>query len=408
MRTRILLLAVVVLSLAAASPAHAATFIALGSNDTSANGIFEFDSASPGAPKPFTPITGIQFGEEIEGIDFRPANGQLYAIGSSNRLYTINPATGAATLVGPMSVTLSGLDFGVDFDPVSDRLRIVSDADQNLVVDPVTGMASAGSPLMYMGGSPDPGVTGAAYSGAPYTTLFGLDTLTNYLVVIDPITGMVANRGYLGSAPGGQVGFDIVDGTGYLAAFSYFHAVDLSTGNAPFIGNFPNPLLVRGLAAVPPAGGGPGTGPGPGGETPVGGDFDLDGDVDLNDLTKLLSAFGGEGVTIRVETPDGVVEGDSMTLLAELLANLGRGSQAAQRQRQTVIARRKVTLRGGQSKRVRVPLTRAGKRLYRGYTRKRLRATLRLKVTYRPASGAAAQKRTFKRKVNLRVKRKRR
>jgi Domain of unknown function (DUF4394) len=411
MRTLTLFLAVVLLVLAAASPARAATFIALGDDADTFQGIFEFDSGSPGAPKPLIPITGVQYGETIYGIDFRPANGQLYGVGSSNRLYTINPATGAATLVGPISVTLSGLNFGVDFDPVLDRLRVVSDYDQNLVIDPATGMASAGLPLMYAGGSPDPSVEAAAYTnsapGATSTTLFGIDSGSSDLVVIDPMTGIVTKRGYLGSAPGSRNGFDIVDGTGYLAAFSAFLRVDLSTGNAPVMGKFPDGLLVRGLAAVPAGGGGGGAGesPPPGGAP---GDFDLNGDVDLNDLTKLLSALGGEGVTIRVKTPEGVVEGDSMTLRAELLANIARRSRAAQRRRQTVIAGRKITLRGDQSKRVRVPLTRAGRRLYRRYTRKRLRATLRLKVTYRPASGAAAQKRTFKRKVNLRVKRRRR
>jgi uncharacterized protein DUF4394 len=398
MRIRTLLLAVVALSLAAASPAYAATFIGL----TGDNGIFQFDSASPGSPGPFMPITGLQSGETVQGIDFRPANGQLYGVGSSNTLYTINTATGAATPVGPLGMSLSGNSFGVDFNPAADRLRIVSDADQNLVVDPATGMASAGPPLTY-GGMSNPNIVAIADSMA----LFGIDATTDYLVVIDPATGMVTNRGPLGVSPGPLVGFDIVDGTGYFAAGPFFHLVNLTTGNAPSAGMFPNPLFVKGLAAVPAPGGGPG--PGPGGETPVGGDFDLDGDVDLNDLTKLLSAFGGDGVTIRVETPGGVVEGESMTLLTELLANFGRGAGASQRGRrkQTVIARRRTTLRAGDRKRVRVPLTRAGRRLYRGYTRKRLRATLRVAVTYRPL-GRPVQKRTFKRKVTLRVKRPRR
>ena len=44
-------------------------------------------------------ITGLQAGEQINGIDFRPLTGQLYALGSTNRLYTLNAANGLASLV---------------------------------------------------------------------------------------------------------------------------------------------------------------------------------------------------------------------------------------------------------------------------------------------------------------------
>jgi hypothetical protein len=56
---------------------------------------------NPNSPMPVSKaITGLQSGESILGIDFRPLNGQLYALGSSSRLYTINLGTGAATAVG--------------------------------------------------------------------------------------------------------------------------------------------------------------------------------------------------------------------------------------------------------------------------------------------------------------------
>src|SRR5262249_49922184 len=71
-------------------------------------------SASPGTvPAPIT-ITGLQSGESILAIDYRPVNGQLYGLGSTSRLYTINVATGAATQVGSgtFAVPLSGTAFG--------------------------------------------------------------------------------------------------------------------------------------------------------------------------------------------------------------------------------------------------------------------------------------------------------
>jgi len=85
-------------------------------------------------------ITGLAGGERLLGIDTRPANGQLYAVGSTGRLYVIDPTSGAAGQVGtPFATALSGERFGVDFNPTVDRLRIVSDTRQNLRIDPTTG-----------------------------------------------------------------------------------------------------------------------------------------------------------------------------------------------------------------------------------------------------------------------------
>jgi Domain of unknown function (DUF4394) len=404
MRTRILLLAVVVLVLGAAAEARAIPFVVL----TSTNGVAQFDSASPNQTGPVYPITGLQTNEQVYGIDFRAANGQLYGVTNMNRLLVINPASGAATEAAPLSMPLSGGVFGFDFDPASDRVRVISDSEQNILIDPVTGAVTVGPAPMYVGGSPNPFISGVAYGN---NNLYAIDG--NVLAMINPLDGVITPIGPLSGNPGPLFGFDVVDGNGYLAAGQFFDVVNLSNGSSAPAGQFPNPLFAKGLAAVLPAGGTPGGGtPGggtPGGGLPGGGDFDLDGDVDLRDLTTLLGAqLGADGVTIRLETPAGVAEGEQLVFLAELLANFGRASAAQRgRAKQTVIARKRATLRGGQTKRVRVPLTRAGRRLYRGYTRKRLRTTLRLTVTYRPASGTA-QKRTFKRKLNLRVKRPRR
>ncbi|MEJ7701366.1 MAG: DUF4394 domain-containing protein [Pyrinomonadaceae bacterium] len=85
-------------------------------------------------------ITGLAAGENILGIDFRPATGQLYALGSSSRIYIINPRTGVATAVGAAGAfTLMGTDFGFDFNPTVDRIRIVSNTGQNLRVNPNDG-----------------------------------------------------------------------------------------------------------------------------------------------------------------------------------------------------------------------------------------------------------------------------
>ncbi|MEO7317927.1 MAG: DUF4394 domain-containing protein, partial [Chthoniobacteraceae bacterium] len=76
------------------------------------NRIYRFDSSTPSTLTFLNgglPIPGVQAGEILVGIDFRPVattsaaaafNGVLYGLGNSNDLYTINTTTGAATLVG--------------------------------------------------------------------------------------------------------------------------------------------------------------------------------------------------------------------------------------------------------------------------------------------------------------------
>ncbi len=101
------------------------------------------------------PITGLSASDQLLSLDLRPATGQLYALTGTNvpatepftrptitggQLYTINPATGVATLVAPLSISLQGFSqFGFDFNPIADRIRIVSDQGQNLRVNPEDG-----------------------------------------------------------------------------------------------------------------------------------------------------------------------------------------------------------------------------------------------------------------------------
>jgi hypothetical protein len=91
-----------------------------------------FQIFNPNSPMPVSKtIGGLQTGENF-GIDSRPLNGQLYALGSSSRIYTINLGTGAATAVGssPFATLLAGTDFGFDFNPIVDRVWVVSTQDK--------------------------------------------------------------------------------------------------------------------------------------------------------------------------------------------------------------------------------------------------------------------------------------
>jgi hypothetical protein len=220
--------------------------------------LVRFDSATPGTVGAPTAITGLQPGEQIEGIDFRPADGRLYGVGSSNRLYTIDLSTGAATPAGPPGFTLSGADFGVDFNPVPDRLRVVSDSDQNLLIDPATGAVAATDPnLAFAPGDPnfgqDPHVVGSAYANRG-GGLFGIDDALDVLVRQNGTTGQLTTVGPLGLDPNALLGFDIspTDTAYFVAGFpfgSFFHSLNLDTGAATALGQIPIPNI-NGLAAV--------------------------------------------------------------------------------------------------------------------------------------------------------------
>lgn len=202
------------------------------------------------------PITGLQTGEKILGIDMRPATGQLYALGSSNRLYTINMSSGAAAAVGltPFSQGLNGSFFGFDFNPTVDRIRIVSNKGQNLRVHPVTGAVA------FVDGGLNPGmpeVDAAAYTnnfaGATTTTLFVMDYNTDGLYTQSPPNdGKLNLIGSLGMDVYKANGFDIGGTTGNaMGIFSteedtYLCNINTSTGSATIISSFPDG--VRGFA----------------------------------------------------------------------------------------------------------------------------------------------------------------
>ncbi len=186
------------------------------------------------------PITGLGVGETIAGIDFRPLNGQLYALGSNSNIYTINTSSGALTLVSALSTPLSGTNFGFDFNPLVDRIRIVSNTGQNLRFNPIDFS-------VIVDGSLNPGtlsVSAAAYSnnfaGTTSTTLYALDSANSQLVqVIPPNNGTVVPVGNLGITVTGVNGFDIGGTTG--TAYTIFrsannrsrlYTINLTTGAA--------------------------------------------------------------------------------------------------------------------------------------------------------------------------------
>lgn len=205
------------IGLAVQQPASAAV-IALSGNGTS---LLRFAANTPGATTSVA-ITGVTLGESLVGIDFRPATGQLYALGinptaDNGTLYRIDPQLGTATAIGTAgSIAYVGADgttavdlpdpatvgYGFDFNPTVDRIRVttgsVSGSGLNLRMRPDTGAPVDGNASP--GTNPDgaingavTGVDGSAYTnsvagmtGTTVTTLYNLSSATSQLTIQSP------------------------------------------------------------------------------------------------------------------------------------------------------------------------------------------------------------------------------
>jgi hypothetical protein len=129
-------------------------------------------------------VSGLESGESIVGIDFRPADADLYAVSSRANLYIIDTESGDATLKAALAADgadtsdpfadLEGEVFGVNFNPVADRLRVVSNSGQNLRINVDTGATTTDSNL-------NPGAP--SVPAASYTNSFAAACRTRLLVI---------------------------------------------------------------------------------------------------------------------------------------------------------------------------------------------------------------------------------
>jgi hypothetical protein len=211
-----------------------------------------FNAATPATITSTRAITGLAAGETLLGIDVRPANQKLYALGATGNLYELvrSGSTFSATSVGVLTTLPMGNAFGIDFNPVPDRLRVVSDTGQNLRINPNNGATIVDGNI-----TSDTGMVmlvGAAYTnnfaGATSTVLYAIDAVSGGLLrSTDPNAGVYTGTNLMGDPfqPLGfpftnqnRIGFDISGRTGraFANVDSLLWEVNLTSGMATSLG----------------------------------------------------------------------------------------------------------------------------------------------------------------------------
>jgi hypothetical protein len=208
----------------------------------SGTNLISFDTANPTSTST-TSIGPIAAGETLVGIDFRPQNGQLYALGvnattNTATLYLITPRTGLTTIVGGSSGQIAFTTDGVtpvdlpdpsagwsfDFNPLIDRIRVSAGA-LNFRVDPNTGRPIDGDNggVATTGTNPDgpinggtTTVNGVAYTNnvanATATTLYTLDGNSNSLFIQTPANSGTQTSGMAVTLNGATLDFNSING----------------------------------------------------------------------------------------------------------------------------------------------------------------------------------------------------
>lgn len=273
-------MAIVLLSFGLAGQAQAQINVAAL---TSTGGLVFFNSGTPGTITSSVAVTGLNAGDSLVAIDYRPIDQQLVGLGYNANtglasVYTITPAGAATSINGNvLSLGTGTARVTADFNPTANALRIVtSSATGNNRRIPAGGTGAIATDTDL--NPANPGIRSTAYSrnnpgggtsGA--TTLYEIDGTNNQLVSqgsIDfftgsgtsPNTGTLTNVAALTGITGSSVvGFDIVNapgtaaasqGAAYLADSNTFYLFNLNTGAATSVGTIGSGLTIADIAVV--------------------------------------------------------------------------------------------------------------------------------------------------------------
>lgn len=202
----------------------------------------------------------------LRGIDVRPANGKLYALGNDHQLYNIDLSSGAASKVVKLNKELPGSGQAVvDFNPAADKLRLLANDGTSFRVNVETGEVAVDGSTVYAADGPHAGkkpniAAGAytnSYAGTKSTALHTIDLASNSLMLQNP-----PNDGI--QQPIGKIADDLKavamdihsDGKGgntaYLLTGSTLHVLDLGNGQPKTLGKIDGlPGNVIDIAVLP-------------------------------------------------------------------------------------------------------------------------------------------------------------
>jgi hypothetical protein len=218
---------------------------------TADNQLLLFRSDSPSNLQGSVTVTGLATGETLLGIGYQDALGRIYALGSTNRLYVVNPITGAALPVStlPFSPPLNGDAFAFAVDDSSNIARSYSNTGQNLTVSVVTGQSS-GTNAAYGYDPADPGtgttpvLSALAYAPPPAgsqgsSALYAIDAARSAFVTAPTQQALIRTIGDLGVQTAGPAGLVLTKSGTALAALRtsatgnpQLYNIDISTGKA--------------------------------------------------------------------------------------------------------------------------------------------------------------------------------
>ncbi len=241
-------LAAAVVSLCLPASASAAEQLA---GLTADNQLLLFRSDSPANLQGAVTVTGLETGETLLAIGYQDQLGRIYALGSTNRLYVVNPITGAARPVSTtaFSPPLNGDQFTLALDNSTNLARVYSNTGQNLSLSVLNGQtAQVGASYSYDPTDPGTGATpiisALAYSAPPSGSagtpaLYGIDSGRNALVTAPTQAALIRTIGDLGVKAEGPAALVLTKSGTALAALRAttngnpeLYDVDLSTGAA--------------------------------------------------------------------------------------------------------------------------------------------------------------------------------
>lgn len=251
------------LALTALTPltAKAADFVAL----TADNRLVAFSSDARRAASPVA-IRGVD--GRVVGIDVRPANGMLYALSSTSKLYTVDARTGQATMVSQLDKAWDGGGRSVvDFNPLADRLRVMGMNGTSFRINVENGQVAVDGSLKYDTGSPlagsTPRITAASYrnnvAGTQATALYTIDTLAqSYNLQAPPNDGVQKPVARLDASLPPATAFDIETvgetNTGWILAGGMLSMIDVASGAMRQVGsvaNLPAGTEITDIAVLP-------------------------------------------------------------------------------------------------------------------------------------------------------------